>query len=303
MNYKIFLFSSVVLSIISCSEPNNKEQETIKETVVTSETILQKVDHAVEKLNNQISDYKTITVLDHHRMAKEAGVYTPPSIATIFSNLEVELPLVQENQLIGLDLPFKVLCYAEPDTSSAMIAYTSAEFIKNRHNLNSELLVDYQIAMNQIIETYSSESISVTDVSSVQEGFGIVKIKSNFDYEHTVQNLREVIMSQGDTKWFADINYTEQASQLGLNLRPTVLLLFGGPAPGGKAMMTTPKIGLDAFCQKLLVFENEVGEVWIAYNDIVDFSKLYYANSTKPQQMINQRLKVTFTKAVTQPIN
>ena len=63
-------------------------------------------------------------------------------------------------------------------------------------------------------------------------------------------------------------------------------------------MMTTPKIGLDAFCQKLLVYENGNGEVWVSYNDIVAFAELYYKASTKPQQMINKRLKVTFTKAV-----
>ena len=53
------------------------------------------------------------------------------------------------------------------------------------------------------------------------------------------------------------------------------------------------------FCQKLLVYENESGEVWIAYNDIVAFANLYYQTSTKPQQMINQRLKMTFSKAIT----
>jgi uncharacterized protein (DUF302 family) len=47
-----------------------------------------------------------------------------------------------------------------------------------------------------------------------------------------------------------------------------------------------------------LVYENSDGEVWVAYNDIVAFAELYYKQSTKPQQMINQRLKMTFTKAV-----
>lgn len=63
-------------------------------------------------------------------------------------------------------------------------------------------------------------------------------------------------------------------------------------------MMTTPKIGLDAFCQKLLVYQNDKDEVWIAFNDIVAFAELYYGASTKPQNMINKRLIMTFTKAV-----
>ena len=85
---------------------------------------------------------------------------------------------------------------------------------------------------------------------------------------------------------------------MGEDLDLTILLLFGAPAPGGKAMMTTPKIGLDAFCQKLLVYENSNGEVWIAFNDIVACSNLYYGIATKQQKMINQRLSATFSKAV-----
>jgi uncharacterized protein (DUF302 family) len=287
-----------MFAIASCSEnPKNVEVDQALPT-----PIIQQVDNAVLQLNDQISDYTLVASLDHHRMAKEAGVYTPPSIATIFSNPEVEIPLIEQNQLIGLDLPFKVLCYAEPDTMKALIAYTSAEFIQSRHSLNPEILIDYQSSMIQIVESYPNKMISVSDVADVQEGFGIVMIKSDFDHETTVQNLRDIVMSQGDTKWFADLDYQEQASNAGVELRPTLLLMFGGPAPGGKAMMTSPKIGLDAFCQKLLVYENEEGEVWIAYNDIVAFAELYYRASTKPQQMINERLKMTFTQAVTIPV-
>lgn len=46
------------------------------------------------------------------------------------------------------------------------------------------------------------------------------------------------------------------------------------------------------------VLENKNKEIWIAFNDIVAFAELYYNTSTKPQQLINERLKMTFTKAV-----
>ena len=165
------------------------------------------------------------------------------------------------------------------------------------------MLADYKSKMSKIVASFPKEMISMTDDANVGEGFGIVNIQSDFDFENTVKNLRAIVMSQGDTKWFADIDYQKDASISGITIRPTILLLFGGPAPGGKAMMTSPKIGLDAFCQKLLVYEKSNGEVWIAYNDIVAFAELYYQTSTKPQQMINQRLKMTFSKAVTKPLN
>jgi len=260
--------------------------------------IVDKVDVASKKLNEKIRSFKKVVTLDHHRMAKVEGVYTPPAITTIFSNLSINTKLIEVNQLVGLDLPYKVLCYSEPDTTEVSIAYTSSEFILNRHKLMEKDLEAYNLIMNKVISAFPEEMISETDVDGVTKDYGIVKIQSDFKFETTVQNLRDIVMAQGDTKWFADIDYQKEAKSFDIKLRPTSLLMFGGSAPGGKAMMTSPKIGLDAFCQKLLVYENEAGEVWIAYNDIVAFAELYYGESTKPQQMINQRLKMTFTKAV-----
>ena len=282
--------------ILSCGE--NKKNDIVKGTL-KKESITKKVDNVVKQLDKSISSFNTIATLDHHRMAAEVGVYTPPSIATIFSDAKIDVAIVKENQLAALDLPFKVLCYTEADTANAKVAYTSSEFIQKRHQLDPNLLTDYQSNMDKVLAVFPKEMISETDMTTVNKGFGIVSVKSDFDYTTTVQNLRDIVMSQGDTKWFADIDYQKEAANLDVEIRPVILLLFGGPAPGGKAMATSPKIGLDAFCQKLLVFENEAGEVWIAYNDIVAFAKLYYQSSTKPQQMINQRLKMTFTKAVT----
>ncbi|WP_152286382.1 DUF302 domain-containing protein [Flavicella marina] len=287
----------IVLAVIISACGNKTKKKNVTEKSVT---ITQKVDNAVMNLQKSISAYKLVATLDHHRMAAAAGVYTPPAIATIFSDPKIEIPLVQQKQLVGLDLPFKILCYTEKDTANVSIAFTSVEFIQRRHNLEPSLFKDYNNKIELVLNTYPEKLISTTDVSQVNEGFGIVSIKSDFDFPTTINKLKETVMSQVDTKWFSEIDYKKEASDLGVNIRSNTLLLFGGPAPGGKAMMTSPKIGLDAFCQKLLVYEKENGDVWIAYNDIVAFAELYYQNSTKPQQMINQRLLTTFSKAVTQ---
>lgn len=279
------------LSCTSCTDDRSEKHE--------QQNITEKVDATVTHLNTVISPFEKIATLDHHRMAKAAGVYTPPSIATIFSDPQVNTPLIATNQLIGLDLPFKILSYAEPDTSNVRIAFTSPAFIQKRHGLEEEDLSAYSAKLNEVVERLPQELLSTTNIDAVSRDYGIVKIQSDFDFETTVQNLRDIVLGQSDTKWFGDIDYQKQASADNVALRPTMLLLFGGPAPGGKAMVTSPKIGLDAFCQKLLVYEAENQEVWIAYNDIVAFAELYYQTATEPQKMINQRLKMTFTKAVT----
>ncbi len=260
--------------------------------------ILENVDNANIELTKAIANFHPIATIDHHRLAKEVGVYTPPSVATVFSDKVVNTPLVAKNQLAGLDLPFKILCYSEPDTSEVSIAFTSAEFISKRHLLPKEDLKPYDEKIKTVLSVFSENIISNTETAGVVKEFGIIKIQSDFDFNTTVNNLKAIVESQEDTQWFADVDYQNDAKTLNVSIRPTTLLLFGAPAPGAKAMMTTPKIGLDAFCQKLLVFQNDADEVWIAFNDIVAFSELYYGSSTKPQKMINQRITMTFTKAI-----
>jgi uncharacterized protein (DUF302 family) len=290
---KLISFLFVLSLFLGCHKETNKS-----EAVSNTQPIVEQVDSLVSLVKSITAGFEQVVTLDHHRMAKEVGVYTPASILSIFSNKKVNANLLQENQLVGLDLPFKILCYSEPDTTEVKLAFTSAEFIQKRHGLDLSLLREYNSLITEVIAQLPKRVIAKNDNSKVDKGYGIVNIKSDYDYITTIQKIKTVVKSQADTKWFADIDYQKAAIEIDISIRPTMLLLFGGPAPGGKAMMTSPRIGLDAFCQKLLVYENKDGEVWLAYNDIVSFAKLYYQTSTKPQQLINERLKTTFTKAV-----
>jgi uncharacterized protein (DUF302 family) len=75
-------------------------------------------------------------------------------------------------------------------------------------------------------------------------------------------------------------------------------LLFGGPAPGGVAMRDFPAIGLDAFCQKLLVYQDDTGQTRVIFNDIAAMARLHYGRSAEPHDLLNQRLTETFKTAL-----
>lgn len=287
--------------MISCvgTKQEQKQENKTANNRTQELTILAKVDALDNTVKESIADFNLIASLDHHRMAKAEGVYTPPAIANIFSDSKINSDLLSnENQLLGLDLPYKVLCFSEDDTTNAKLAYTSVGFIARRHGIPEEYLSDYSNRLDKVLSSIDKTMISETNLDSVTLEYGIVKIQSDFDFENTIEKLSQIVKAQSDTKWFGEIDYQEEAGEFGKELNPIKLLLFGGPAPGGKAMVTTPKIGLDAFCQKLLVYENKKGEVWVAFNDVIAFSKLYYGISTKPQIVINQRLTETFTIAV-----
>ena len=298
---KHFSLVAVLLLVVACGEEAVQEKAT---PVIENEqsTILDKVDELNERVQKSASSLELIASLDHHRMAEEEGVYTPPAIASIWSDPSLNTKLIAKHgPLIGLDLPLKFLCYAEADTIEAELAFTSGPFIARRHGIAEEELVDLDAQLSSILNDLNTASLSQTSLDSVQQGFGIIAIRSDFGFDTTIANLKSIIDAQSDTRWFGEVDYKKDAEASNEALGPATLLLFGGPAPGGKAMMNAPKIGLDAFCQKLLIYENSDGEVWIAFNEIVAFAKLYYGEFTKPQAMIDKRLTATFTKAVKLP--
>ena len=183
-------------------------------------------------------------------------------------------------------MPYKVLCYSEPDLNGAKIAYTSSAFIMKRHGLNQEDMKDYDADLLPIINKFPKNILSPTNLENVDKNFGILFKESDFDYTTTVTKIKTAINAQGDTRMFGEINFKKEAEAHNISLEPTLLILFGAPEPGGKAMHTTPKLGLDAFCQKILIYKSD-NKVFVAYNDIVVFSKLYYNKSSIPQRIIN----------------
>jgi len=94
---------------------------------------------------------------------------------------------------------------------------------------------------------------------------GIVRVKSVYPIGETVARLRKDIESKGIT-FFSEIDQTTLAKDAGIALRPSVLLIFGNPPLGTQFITSNPNAGLD-WPVRLLIFENEKGEVWTAHTD------------------------------------
>lgn len=63
---------------------------------------------------------------------------------------------------------------------------------------------------------------------------------------------------------FARVDHGGGAMAAGLELSPSELLIFGNPQLGTPAMQADPLAGL-FLPLKVLVFEDEAGQVWVAY--------------------------------------
>ena len=288
----IFLITPIILMLFSCTS-NPKQKNESEESDIRS-----KVDKQSDLLRSSINEFKFILSIDHSGLAEESGVYTPPSIVTLFSNSKVNSELIRINPMTGLDLPYKILCYSEPDTANAAVAYTSSTFLQKRHGVQESDLQAFENDIKKVLNSFSESNIVSTSFENVDLNYGIIQLISDYDFETTIQRLKDVVNAQNDTKWFGEIDYQKDARELNIDINKTTLLLFGGPAPGGQAMFNSPRLGLDAFCQKLLIFENDQSQVVVSFNDIPAFAELYYNRSTKPQELINGRLIDTFKTAL-----
>ena len=65
---------------------------------------------------------------------------------------------------------------------------------------------------------------------------------------------------------FARIDHGANAAQVGLELRPTELLLFGHPKGGTPLMQDKQTSGIDLPI-KALAWQDEEGKVWLTYNE------------------------------------
>jgi len=73
---------------------------------------------------------------------------------------------------------------------------------------------------------------------------GIITKDSPHSFEATVSKLTELAMDRG-MKIFAVIDQSAEARNVGLDLRPTTLVLFGNPAAGTPIMEAAPLAALE----------------------------------------------------------
>jgi uncharacterized protein (DUF302 family) len=94
---------------------------------------------------------------------------------------------------------------------------------------------------------------------------GVITVKSAFPIGETIERLKKDIADKG-IKFFNEIDQSRLAADVGITLRPSVLLIFGNPPLGTQFITANANAGLD-WPVRLLVYENDKGEVWTAYTD------------------------------------
>ncbi len=93
---------------------------------------------------------------------------------------------------------------------------------------------------------------------------GLIQTRSPRSVPETLQRLRTILESKG-LAIFATIDHSGEAAKIGMQMRPTQLLIFGSPKAGTPLMLASPTLAID-LPLKALVWEDAQGEVWITHN-------------------------------------
>jgi uncharacterized protein (DUF302 family) len=94
---------------------------------------------------------------------------------------------------------------------------------------------------------------------------GLVTVMSRLPVSEAINRLANKATSLG-LRVFARIDHAAGAAQVGMDLRPTELLIFGSPKGGTPLMRDQQTAGID-LPLKVLAWEGEDGQVRLTYND------------------------------------
>jgi len=110
-----------------------------------------------------------------------------------------------------------------------------------------------------------SQSSQFAQAQPKPSSTGLVVKASGYSVEETRDRFTKILENKGLTL-FAVIDHAENAANAELSLRPTTMVLFGNPKLGTPLMQCEQSLAID-LPQKVLIWEDEAGQVQLAYND------------------------------------
>lgn len=124
----------------------------------------------------------------------------------------------------------------------------------------------------------------------------IVDVRSATTVAQTLQHLKHAIRER-HLQIMAVVDHSGAAHKVGLDLRPTKLVIFGNPAVGTKLMQLNQLAGL-ALPMKILVWEDADHRVWLSYTKPTVIAQRYNVSPTaEPILIMTKALHAIATEA------
>lgn len=209
-----------------------------------------------------------VATVSHSGNAQNAGLNLYPTQIILFGNPKLGTPIMQENQAAGIDLPQKIMVY-QKEAGEVVVTYNHPSYLGNRHGIteNNEIIN----AMSEALTNFTKKAAGNADIKidstfSSDPVEGLITVASENSVDKTYRRLVKMINNNDAISIMAKLDHQANADRVGMDLRPTKLLVFGNPKLGTPLMKKSQTTGLD-LPQKVLVYEDAEGQVFVAYND------------------------------------
>jgi len=96
----------------------------------------------------------------------------------------------------------------------------------------------------------------------------MIRVASPYSVDESLDRLEQAVTGAG-AKVFARVEHAKGAANIGQDLAPMAVLIFGKPQLGTPAMQANPLAGV-VLPARVLAYEDSDGAVWLAYENPAD---------------------------------
>jgi uncharacterized protein (DUF302 family) len=118
-------------------------------------------------------------------------------------------------------------------------------------------------------------------MASAQAADQFIRKQSQYSVAETVQRIEAILDKAKPIRVLGKVDHEANAQSVNLELKPTVLLIFGNPALGTQLMQENPEVGVD-LPMKMMVWEDNEGRVWLSYTNPIVLAGRHQLVKTQP---------------------
>jgi len=147
---KILLPVLGLLFVMNVQVSQASEQYTVKQSRYS-------VGESLDRLESILKEKGVIIFsrIFHSLGAKKAGIPMRPTQLLIFGKPKVGSPLINENPLVALDLPMKVLAWQD-EKGQTWLAYLNPSELQKRHNIRNNVHLE---KMKKALNTLTNQAL------------------------------------------------------------------------------------------------------------------------------------------------
>jgi len=140
----------LVIGLFTVQLSQASEQYTVKQSRYS-------VGESLDRLESILKEKGVIIFsrIFHSLGAKKAGIPMRPTQLLIFGKPKVGSPLINENPLVALDLPMKVLAWQD-EKGQTWLAYLNPSELQSRHNIRNTVHID---KMKKALNTLTNQAL------------------------------------------------------------------------------------------------------------------------------------------------